>query len=190
MGGNVVEDVRGAKQAEPGAGGRHAETRQLLDELFEAQFDALYRFCLARTGEPSLADDATSEAFLAASRAFAEGKGADVDRPWLFVVARRRIVDQWRARERHRRRMERLTRSVRPELFDVVLEDDRGETAEQVLVALTSLPERQRLALTLRYLDDHSVAEVAEQLEVNYQTAESLLARGRRGFATAWEERS
>jgi DNA-directed RNA polymerase specialized sigma24 family protein len=42
----------------------------------------------------------------------------------------------------------------------------------------------------MRYLDDYSVSEVAEILGCSYASAESLLARGRRGLAIALEERS
>jgi RNA polymerase sigma factor (sigma-70 family) len=65
--------------------------------------------------------------------------------------------------------------------------DDRSE---HVLEALRSLPERQRLALSLRYLDEHSVAEVAEALGTTYRAAESVLARARSSFATAYRELS
>ncbi|MEM8745746.1 MAG: sigma factor-like helix-turn-helix DNA-binding protein, partial [Actinomycetota bacterium] len=51
--------------------------------------------------------------------------------------------------------------------------------------ALASLPERQRAAVVLRYVEEYSVSEVAEALDVGYEAAESLLARGRRGFVEA-----
>lgn len=165
-------------------------SRQGLIDLFEAHFDALYRFCLARTGDVASADDAASEAFLAAARVFAAGRGGAVDRPWLFVVARRRMVDQWRASERQRHRIERLVRLRRPEKSETVLNEAISDLSQKVVEALGSLPTRQRAALTLRYLDEYSVAEVAERLDIGYQAAESLLARARRSFAMAWEHSS
>ena len=60
---------------------------------------------------------------------------------------------------------------------------------ERVGAALASLPGGQRLALTLRYLDEYSVAEVADELDTTYSAAESLLARARRSFERAWEEK-
>ncbi len=163
-----------------------AEARQRLADLFDTEFDSIYRFCLARTADPAAADDAASEAFLAASRAFADGRGADIDRPWLFVAARNRIIDQWRSNERQRDRIKKLVQLRRPEWAEPNGADGASDIADHVLAALSSLPERQRLALTLRYLDENSVAEVAEQLGATYTTAESLLARARRGFAAAW----
>ena len=57
-----------------------------------------------------------------------------------------------------------------------------------VLAALESLPPRQRMALTLRYLDECSVSEIADAMDVGYTTAESLLGRARRSFARAYGE--
>ncbi len=158
-----------------------------LVELYEANVDDLYRFCVARTGSESNAQDATSEAFVAAARAFADGRGHQVDRPWLFVTARRRIVDQWRAASRHRRRVENVWNMLTTNGHDGATEVSVNQTGERVLVALQSLPTRQRAAVTLRYLDECSVSEVASALDIEYRAAESLLARGRRGFTKAWQ---
>ncbi len=160
--------------------------RQELADLFDREFDAVYRFCLARTGDTTLADDAAADAFTAAARLFASGRGEQVDRPWLFVVARNRVVDNWRSSERHQRRFERLAQQ---RLLGQQGDDPLAASpvVDLVLGALSSLSDRQRSALTLRYLDEQSVAEVAEQLDLTYRATESLLARARRSFATAWE---
>ena len=74
------------------------ETR--LSALFSAEFDVVYRYCLARTGSPSQAEEAVSESFADAARMFASGRGDQVNRPWLLAVARNRVIDTWRANER------------------------------------------------------------------------------------------
>lgn len=178
-----MEDLR---DVSTGAASSPAVRRQHLAQLFDLHFDDLYRFCLARTGDRGAADDATSEAFTAAARHLAEDRPGTIDRPWLFVVARNRIVDRWRSHEREQRRFLRLTNEQRVDGTDLD-PAETSATAERVLAAMASLPERQRAALTLRYLDEHSVAEVADRLDTTYEAAESLLARARRSFTTAWE---
>jgi len=162
--------------------------RQKLLALYEANFDAIYRFCLARTGDSAVADDATAEAFFAAARALAEDVGARVDRAWLFVVARNRIVDHWRQNERQRRKVSRLQNQRQRWTSGPADSHLADDTSERVLRALGSLPERQRAAVVLRYLDEFSVAEIATDMDIEYRAAESLLARGRRGFKKAWEK--
>lgn len=162
------------------------DLRQHLIDLYESTVHDLYRFCLARTGDHGAADDATAEAFLAAARTLRQYPESTVDRAWLFVVAKRRIVDAWRVEERQVRKLERLRNEPpRARHTEAIGGDERSD---DVLQALQSLPPRQRAAITLRYLDECSVAEVAETLECEYQAAESLLARGRRGFSRAWKE--
>jgi len=158
--------------------------RDQLAELFESTFDDLYRYCLARTASRIAAEEAASEAFLAAARTVAAGRG-EINRAWLFVVARNRIIDGWRSAERQRRRFASLVALRRD------AEEDSDETArigEVVIEVMGRLPERQRAALALRYLDGCTVGEVAVELEIEYTTAESLLARGRRSFTTMWKE--
>jgi len=41
--------------------------------------------------------------------------------------------------------------------------------------------------VALRYLDEFSVSEIADEMAIEYRAAESLLARGRRSFKKAWE---
>lgn len=178
--------MRAAGCAEGGSVETTASARAQLAALFDAHYDAVYRYCLARTASPAAADDASSEAFLAASRTFARGRGQDVDRSWLFVAARNRMIDQWRSNERQRRRIQELIRNRRPGWTELENPDATSDLSELVIAALRSLPERQRAAITLRYLDECSVSEVAEHLGIAYGAAESLLARARRGFAAAW----
>ncbi len=118
------------------------------------------------------------------ARRFADGRNETVSVAWLLTVARRRLIDHWRAQERHRRRLQRVIATSPPQV--AVL----PETDGAVLAALRSLPDRQRLALTARYLDDLSVQEVADMLDTGYQAVESLLARARRSFAKAYEAHS
>jgi RNA polymerase sigma-70 factor (ECF subfamily) len=157
-----------------------AGDRDALSALFDAEFGGIYGFLVARCGSTAVAEDVAAETFVEAARAVTAGRIAEVTRSWLYMVARRRLIDHWRADERHRRRLERLRlqRSTRP-LGDL-LED------EMVLAALQSLPTRQRAALTLRYLDECSVAEVADTLDVSYRAAESLLSRAKVNFRSAY----
>lgn len=162
------------------------DPRTALSDLFDQNYAAVFGFCLARTGNPSAADDIASETFMQAARWFADGRGQRVDRQWLFVTARSRLTDRWRRFGRERARLQQLvTAGSHAPQDDSEGTDD--EMRERVLSVLAALPERQCAALALRYLEERSVAEVAEAMDVSYRTAESLLSRGRRGFVAAWE---
>lgn len=180
----VPSEMTSQGQVERSRGQGVSTGRDRLADLFESTFDDLYRYCLARTASRGAAEEAASEAFLAAARTVASGRG-EVDRAWLFVVARNRIVDGWRSAERQRRRFASLVALRR----DVEEDSDEADCIGMVVIeVLRRLPERQRAALALRYLDGCTVGEVAVELQIDYSAAESLLARGRRNFTTMWKE--
>jgi len=162
--------------------------REALQGLYRTEVRAVHGYLLARSGSRQVAEDLTSETFVSAADLFARGRGDEVSGAWLMTVAKRRLIDYWRRAASHRERVERLGREV-----GVAPRDDDTDAEDvqlRVLTALESLPERHRAALTLRYLDEHSVSEVAELLGLGYSAAESLLARARRGFVASFEERS
>ena len=157
-----------------------------LARLYHDTKRVVYGFLVARCGSAVLAEDLTAATYEHAAREFVRGRGEVVDTSWLLTVARRRLIDHWRRVERDRGREQRLRDAA---YVDAPAGADGMDalTDEEVLGALQSLPDRQRAALVLRYLDDFSVAEVAEALVCTYRTAESLLARARRSFRTAME---
>ena len=156
---------------------------EVLERLFDESYDSIVRYCVVRTGSQSVAEDVAAATFADAARSSAvEGV---VDLPWLYMVAQRRLVDHWRSAERHRKRLRRLVewRAVGGET-----EPAMDPTPHRVRRALASLPDRQRALLTLRYLDDCSVSEIAEVFDLSYRAAESALARARKSFVAAWGE--
>lgn len=158
---------------------RNPASADALTELFASEGSAIFGFLLVRCGVRATAQDLVAETFMQASERFRAGRGDEVSPAWLRTVARRRLIDHWRREERSRRRFERL-RSERQEPAPPPDMDDSVDRA------LASLSGRQRAVLTLRYLDDYSIAEVADALEITYKAAESLLARAKRSFAEAY----
>ena len=63
------------------------------------------------------------------------------------------------------------------------------DRAEALQSALQTLPERQRQAVSLRFLQELSNPEVADVMEISVDAVESLLARGKRSLAGALAER-
>ena len=162
--------------------GASAPASHDLTALFRAEAPTIFGYLLLRCGSRAVAEDLAGDTFLAASRLFSAGRGNEVSPAWLQTVAHRRLVDHWRASSARTRRTNRLVADRRD---DVVPPYDPDRRVDR---ALASLPERQRAVLVLRYLDDHSVSEVAEILSLTYKAAESLLSRARASFSAVYEE--
>jgi RNA polymerase sigma-70 factor (ECF subfamily) len=99
-------------------------------------------------------------------------------------VARHKLVDCWRRLERERRSLATVEASF------VAVEDpwDEWFDSEAAYAALVRLPIPQRAALTLRYLDGLSVADVAEHLGRTLHGTETLLARSRAALRRHYQE--
>ncbi len=134
----------------------------------------LFRFVLARVGEPALADDIVHDVLL---KAFARMEALEDPgklRAWLHRIARNALVDHYRSR-----------RPSEPLPVDLASEDE-GEVAraEQELARclaplLDGLPAPYRRALTLAELEGLPQREIAEREGVSLSGAKSRVQRAR-----------
>ncbi len=139
-----------------------------LIACYDATVFEVYRYASRLTsGDRGLADDLVQDAYLRLVRAARAGAITEIGVGWLITTVRNRFCDGIRSAQREERRA-RL--AYRPD----------EATEAQVVTDLSDLPQRERTALLLRYVDDLPVAEVAELMGSTIHATESLLARARR----------
>src|SRR5262249_34282342 len=114
-------------------------------------------------------EDLVQDAYMGLLRQAKAGNISQAGIGWIFVAIRHRFLDIVRASEREERRL-RLVWS-RPD----------GDVPDDIPDPLLGvrLSDRERAALTLRYVDDLPVAEVAAALGSSVRATESLLARAK-----------
>ena len=71
--------------------------------IYRVALPQVYGYLLPRCGSAALAEDLTSETFLAAVNASRQGSLSEVSTAWLVGVARHKLVDYWRRLEREQR---------------------------------------------------------------------------------------
>src|SRR4030095_8774564 len=71
--------------------------------IYRVALPRVYGYLLPRCGSAALAEDLTSETFLAAVDASRQGTVTEVSTAWLVGVARHKLVDHWRRLEREQR---------------------------------------------------------------------------------------
>ena len=160
------------------------DPRVALLDVYDRALPHVYGYLLSRCGERSAAEDLTAETFLAAVDAVVNKEATAVSVPWVVGVARHKLVDHWRRQDREQRnlRVAGQEAAVGEDPWDTRLDAVRArETLEQ-------LGGHHRAALTLRYLDDLPVAEVAEVLDRTVHATEALRVRARAAFRTAYGE--
>jgi len=144
-------------------------SKPLFEVIVEMHGATVLRVCRAVLGRAD-ADDAWSETFLSAMRAY-PGLPDDANvEAWLVTIAHRRAIDVARARAR---------RAVPTDTFDDTA-DRRGpvERDDDLIAALAALPDKQRQAVAYHYLGGLPYAEVAEILGGTTDAARRAAADG------------
>jgi RNA polymerase sigma factor (sigma-70 family) len=151
--------------------------RHAFAALYDRYADRLYRYALARTGTPAVAEDIVSETMLAALEGlqrFDPARGAFAG--WLFGIATRQISAR---RRRHGRWLRVLPRAWEPEGH----EDDalslvvRSADAARLRELLAQLPDRDRDIVLLRYGAELTSAEIGAALGMTNSAVRVRLMR-------------
>lgn len=150
--------------------------RGAFAELYDRYASAVYGTCLRVLREPHAAEDAAQEAFAAVWRhaaAFDAARGAAG--AWIGRVARNAALDA------SRRRALRVTAPEVDPVDDRENPEDLAVAADEAFrlrLALETLPERERVVLTLAYTDGLTQSEIAERLELPLGTVKTRTRSG------------
>lgn len=99
---------------------------------------------------------------------------------WLYRITSNLCIDRLRRRRENTGDAVPECADGAPSVVDRLEQDDR---AAALTSALQTLPERQRMAIILRHMEERGNPEIAEILETSVEAVESLLARARRTLA-------
>jgi RNA polymerase sigma-70 factor (ECF subfamily) len=152
-------------------------------ELYERHADSIQSFCLWRTADPEVAEDATAIVFLEAWRKRERlSLSTDSAAPLLLGIATNVMRHQWRSARRHRDALARLG----PAIPGNGLEEDaigRIEAVRRVQAAgagIRALPRREREVLALIAWGELTYEETAAALGVPVGTVCSRPAHARK----------
>jgi len=158
-----------------------------LEQLFHQYLDPVYRFLYSRVGNPEDAEDLTSEVFLKASRQLDRGREEASIAGWLFIVARTVLADHWRRYYREGPSAPLDEGRVENTPTNVDSPETSSASAELVTRVLTSLPERYRQVLELRFLTGYSVKETADELGISAANVKVIQHRALAKAVDLWE---
>jgi RNA polymerase sigma factor (sigma-70 family) len=134
-------------------------------------------------------DDLASETFLGVFTGLSGFSGnEDALRAWVFTIAHRRLVDDWRRRSRRPQQADDagdLTELLGGNVEDDVLARMSAGTVER-LCAL--LPDDQRSVVLMRILADLTVEQVAQAMGRSLASVKALQRRGLRALRAELEK--
>ena len=168
------------------------EDRDLIEELQSGSLEALgvlydrhrnmvYRTALAISGDREAANDLLQDVFL---RLYRYAKHVDLERPlepWLYRMTANLTYTWVKRNHRGLRLIEEVAEwfaagNGKNSPHELAEENDEWE---QVQMALSNLPLAQRIVVVLYYLNELSLQEISETLEVPVGTVKSRLHYGR-----------
>jgi RNA polymerase sigma-70 factor (ECF subfamily) len=158
-----------------------AEVNRAVDDFYRAHYLPVLRVVAAITGDRSVAEEVTQEAFLVAQRSWV--RVSQYERPdlWVRRVAVNRAVS-WRRRIAAEARALLRLRSKRSEAAAGL------EVASPVWRYVRELPKRQAAMIALVYVEDLSIETAAHVLGIGVPTAKTHLQRARRALAARIDE--
>ncbi len=146
-------------------------SQRAFEALFKIHNAPLRRFALRISGDEQLARDAVQDAWITLSKTLRRLQDPRGFRVWAYKTVRWRITD--------------LARRMKPEavLSEEVAGDMAAEpafaTSDQLGRHLARLPEAEKNALVLFYLDGLQIQEIAAIEHVPVGTVKSRLSRAR-----------
>jgi RNA polymerase sigma-70 factor (ECF subfamily) len=169
-----------------------------FETLYRAHHDRLWKFAYGYLRSREMAEEVVQDVFLSVWRERSEWDVRSTARVWLYAAVRNRALNHLR----HERVVARLVdgdaglsaagaategRDEAPAMGqpppDAQTRLETGELEETVARALAALPERRRLAMTLRWRHDFSAAEIARVLATTPESVRVLLTRARQDLA-------
>ena len=188
----AIFDARWRKRALAG-------DEQAITTLAGEVMTPLYRFCLYRVGrDPHLCEDVVQETLIRAVTDLRRYDPARCDGNifnWLTGLARNEIRRALSRRE-DAASLEAMWMRMDRDLLNVLarLENEpfsekvlaQAETREVVNAAMAQLPPRYGEALEAKYVAGRSVRDIAQAWSISEKAVESLLARARTAFRTAF----
>ena len=105
---------------------------------------------------------------------------------WLYRVTRNLCID--RLRQKKHTDIDAVAEPA-DDTPSVQSQMEQSARMSALRDALAELPERQRVAVTLRHIEGLSNPEIADAMEISVEAVESLTARGKRMLKTALKSR-
>lgn len=140
-----------------------------IETIIQKYGDMLYRLSVIMLKNDSDAEDVVQETIIKYYQKAPVFENSEHEKAWLIRVATNKCRDLLRFRLRH------------PQIDDESLEKIVCHSSESgILEALAALPEKYRLVLTLYYVEEYRVADIAKMISRTSSAVKMRLQKGRK----------
>ncbi|MED4403943.1 RNA polymerase sigma factor SigW [Metabacillus fastidiosus] len=156
-------------------------------EIVDLYKDKIYQLCYRMVGNAHEAEDIAQEAFI---RAYVNIHTYDVDKKfssWLYRIATNLSIDRIRKKKPDYYLDAEVSGTDGLTMYsqvavDIALPEDEVETMElqeTIQKAILKLPDKYRSVIVLKYIDELSLIEISEILNIPVGTVKTRIHRGR-----------
>jgi RNA polymerase sigma-70 factor (ECF subfamily) len=132
------------------------------------------------------AEEVAQDAFVRAWRALPGFRGDSAFSSWLYRIVARRAFDRAAVLKGRRAREADIERAEDLPAAEAGPDATASERSRRIERLLAALPEVPRTVVTLYYLEDRSVQEVAMTMRMPENTVKTHLSRARAALRIAW----
>jgi RNA polymerase sigma factor (sigma-70 family) len=161
-----------------------ARDRHALSVFYHRYTPRLRAYILGKISSVEDAEEILQDTLFGFLEAIRDFEGHASIKTFLFSICNHKIIDFYR-----RKKIKHMVFSKTPNLEALVSpilnpeeELDTRLLKDKIYRVLAHLLPNYRRLLTLKYMDDLSVSEIAQQLTVSVKSAESQLFRARKAF--------
>jgi RNA polymerase sigma-70 factor (ECF subfamily) len=148
-----------------------------FEAFYERELKSVIGLAFVLSGSRTAAEDLAQDAFLAAHRSWDRIGRYDKPEAWVRRVVANMSVSLFRRKMREARAIARM--DVPGAVLPALPAED-----EEFWKAVRALPKRQSQAIALFYLEDLSIAQIAEILDCAQGTVKAHLFKGRARLAS------
>ncbi|MDD3386790.1 MAG: RNA polymerase sigma factor [Candidatus Pacebacteria bacterium] len=149
---------------------------QFFSQIYDEHIDKIYRFVFFKVNNEALAQDITSETFTRLWQEISQDKEIKNPSGFLFHISRNLVFDYYRKKDQNPANLDNL------DILDTKqnIEKDAmiNNEMEGVRVALAKLNDDHRIALSMYYIEQEPISEVAKALNKSQGATRVVIHRG------------
>lgn len=152
---------------------------KLFEQIVKKYSNAIYGAAYSKLGDYHMAQDVTQEVFVKAYLKLDTLKQSEKLGAWLYSLTKNACID-WFRKHKFTDSLDQVRETEADDIVaDLVV---KKEVQTQLKEALNSLPEANRQAVILYYLNGYSIKEISEFLNVPASTIENRVHRARKSL--------
>jgi RNA polymerase sigma-70 factor, ECF subfamily len=155
-------------------------------QIYKEYFPRIYNYCLFRVSLKEDAEDITEMTFIKTWDYLSEGKHIDNFKAFLFRVAHNLTINLYGKRTQDKEHIVSLTSSITGKQIDIPDDTDIHDDLEtkelykSIRQELAQLKPEYRDVMLLRYVDDMSLSDIAQTLQISETNVRVRLHRATR----------